>query len=529
MNVAVVGSGPAATAVVLALVRRGLHPDVIDIGECLDEHVARTVAAVARLPRADWPVEVLAQIGDNSTVIGDGLPRKLVFNTDYIYASERTYGRVQTVDVDLVPTHASGGYSTVWGAAILPMHADDMTAWPIARHDLDEHYRAVADALPLTGECDALAEAFPTFREELGSVPLSTPLRALLARLRGRAADVGPHYRIGRARLAVQDTGPHACIGCGLCLTGCPMGSIYSTIDTLDPLERAGKLRRRNRYAVLSIAENAEAVSLELLHTEDRKIEWVDYQHVFLAAGAVNSSRILLNSRKLFGVCALLRDSQKVVFPALLLNRLGLHGREEAPSLPGVFIELKLSGRSPHWFHAQIYGVNDLMLRRYGLDPFRPTPLLKRPLRALLNHALLLWGGLHSDHSSAIGLSIHPDGAMRMPFVRLAAIRNPATARYAGHLRRALARLLRPAGAHVVGMGKLALAGGGWHVGGSFPMRARPNSDLETDMLGRPFGWRRIYLVDGACLPSIPAVPSTFTIMANAHRIASKADLESSM
>jgi choline dehydrogenase-like flavoprotein len=527
MKVAVIGSGPSATGAVLALVARGVRPDVIDIGEGLDEKRAAIVAALAATPRADWPLEALAQIGDNSSVTGDQIPRKLVFGSDYIYAREREYGRVQTIDVDFVPTHSAGGYSTVWGAAILPMHADDMTAWPVARHDLDEHYRAVAAALPLTGERDALAESFPTFREELGSARLSTPLRALLGRLRRRGADVGLHHQIGCARLAVQDGGPHACIGCGLCLTGCPMGSIYSTPDTLDPLERAGKLRRRNGYAVLSIAENADAVALELFHTEDRKIEWADYQHVFLAAGAVNSSRILLNSRKLFDVCVLLRDSQKVAFSALLLKPLGLHGREEASSLAGVFMELKLDGRSQHWFHAQIYGVNDLMLRHFRIDPFGPTPLLKRPLRALLNHALLLWGGLHSDHSSAIALSIQPDGARAMPLARLAAIRNPATPRYVGHLRRALSRLLRPASAYVVGMGELALPGGGWHIGGSFPMRAFPRSDLETDMLGRPFGWRNVYLVDGACLPSIPAAPSTFTMMANAHRIASKADLGS--
>lgn len=486
MKVAVIGSGPSATGAVLALVARGVRPDVIDIGERLDEKRAALVAALAITPRAEWPVEVLAQIGDNSTAIGDGIPRKLAFGSDYIYANQRAYGRVQTVDVDFVPTHSAGGYSTVWGAAILPMHADDMTAWPIARQDLDEHYRAVAAALPLTGERDALAESFPTFREELGSARLSTPLRALLGRFRRRGTDIGLHHRIGCARLAVRDVGPHACIGCGLCLTGCPMGSIYSTADTLDPLERAGKLRRRNGYAVLSIAENAHAVALELFHTEDRRIEWADYQHVFLAAGAVNSSRILLNSRKLYGICALLLDSQKVAFPALLLKQLGFSGREDASSLAGVFIELKLDGRSWHWFHAQIYGVNDLMLRYYGIDPFGPPPLLKRPLRALLDHALLLWGGLHSDHSSAIGLSIHPDGTMAMPLVRLAAIRNPATPLYARHLRRALSRLLRTAGAYVVGNGELALPGGGGHVGGSFPMRARPRSDLETDPLGRP-------------------------------------------
>ena len=528
MKVAVVGSGPAATGAVLALVARGLRPDVIDIGERLDDERAAVVASLASVPKADWPAEALARIGDNSAGMGEGIPRKLAFGSDYVYARERAYGRVETVDVDFVPTHATGGYSTVWGAAMLPMHADDMTAWPISRHDLDAHYRAVAAALPLAGESDALAEVFPTFRDELGAARQSTPNRVLLEGFRRRGADVGSHHRVGCARLAVRDAGPRACVGCGLCFTGCPMGSIYAATDTLDALAREQKLRRHDGRAMLSIAENAEGVLLEMLRISDRKIERAHYDHVFLAAGPVNSSRILLNSRKLFGICAMLRDSQKILLPALLLKRLGHLGREDVPNLAGAFIDLKLEQRSPHWFHAQVYSVNDQLLRHFGIDPFAPTHLLQRPLRMLLDHALVLLGGMHSDHSSAIALTIHEDGAMCMPLVRLASIRNPATPRYVDQFRGALSRLLRQAGAHIVGRTRIALPGAGAHAGGSFPMRANPRSDLETDRLGCPFGWRRVHLVDGACLPSIPATTATFTIMANAHRIASQAELGSS-
>ena len=49
-------------------------------------------------------------------------------------------------------------------------------------------------------------------------------------------------------------------------------------------------------------------------------------------------------------------------------------------------------------------------------------------------------------------------------------------------------------------------------------MSANPRS-FETDLLGRPTGWRRIHAVDATVFPSIPATTITFSVMANAHRI----------
>jgi choline dehydrogenase-like flavoprotein len=50
-------------------------------------------------------------------------------------------------------------------------------------------------------------------------------------------------------------------------------------------------------------------------------------------------------------------------------------------------------------------------------------------------------------------------------------------------------------------------------------MRENPQV-LETDVLGRPAGLRRVHLVDASVFPSIPATTITFSAMANAHRIA---------
>jgi choline dehydrogenase-like flavoprotein len=52
-------------------------------------------------------------------------------------------------------------------------------------------------------------------------------------------------------------------------------------------------------------------------------------------------------------------------------------------------------------------------------------------------------------------------------------------------------------------------------------MRAQPGN-FESDLLGRPFGWSRVHVVDASVLPTVPATTITFSVMANAHRIASQ-------
>ena len=46
----------------------------------------------------------------------------------------------------------------------------------------------------------------------------------------------------------------------------------------------------------------------------------------------------------------------------------------------------------------------------------------------------------------------------------------------------------------------------------------------EGVRLGRPAGFKRVYVVDSTVFPSIPATTITFTVMANAHRIGTSAE-----
>jgi choline dehydrogenase-like flavoprotein len=90
-------------------------------------------------------------------------------------------------------------------------------------------------------------------------------------------------------------------------------------------------------------------------------------------------------------------------------------------------------------------------------------------------------------------------------------------------LNRRLKTILRRRG--MIGVDLLqqdSVAAAGYHFGSSFPMKAVPKNVTDTDLLGRPFGWQNIHVVDTSVLPNIPGTTVGLLTMANAHRIASE-------
>jgi len=67
---------------------------------------------------------------------------------------------------------------------------------------------------------------------------------------------------------------------------------------------------------------------------------------------------------------------------------------------------------------------------------------------------------------------------------------------------------------------KYPMPGNGFHYAGTIPMRLKPTGKYETDSYGLLYGSKRVHVVDGSNFPSLPAKNLSFTIMANAMRIA---------
>ncbi|MEO5701561.1 MAG: GMC oxidoreductase [Casimicrobiaceae bacterium] len=169
----------------------------------------------------------------------------------------------------------------------------------------------------------------------------------------------------------------------------------------------------------------------------------------------------------------------------------------------------------------QLYTHNDTfapdMRKRFG--PF--APMLEPAVQWLSHHLIVAQAFLHSRESPRLGMTLQRDArGARLAFDLIA---NPAAAGARSRTRRRLARVARIAGlVPVLPAARTGAVGSSFHCGGSFPMRRAP-AGLETDLLGRLAGLERVHIVDASVFPSVPATTIAFSVMANAHRIASTA------
>ncbi len=149
--------------------------------------------------------------------------------------------------------------------------------------------------------------------------------------------------------------------------------------------------------------------------------------------------------------------------------------------------------------------------------------LAKPGVNAVLSRLLILQGYLHSDLSPSMEVTLRRENAEGKRELHIAgAARSPATTLALKRVTRKLWRIRRSLRAVPASpMLHVPPPGRGFHSGGTFPMSSQPGG-FQTDVLGRPVGFQRLHVVDSTCLPSIPATTITFSVMANAHRIASR-------
>src|SRR5204862_4195090 len=118
-------------------------------------------------------------------------------------------------------------------------------------------------------------------------------------------------------------------------------------------------------------------------------------------------------------------------------------------------------------------------------------------------HLIVAQAFLHSDASPRLEMTMRRRGDAAA--LELRQRDGAQTAAAIARARRSLARIARSSGlVPLTPLSRRGAPGSSFHCGGSFPMHAKPQG-LESDVLGRPAGLRRVHLVDASVFPSIPA------------------------
>jgi ferredoxin len=481
MRLAVIGTGPSGWSTTKKLLSLGHDVTVIDTG----------------LVESDTTSDL--QAGRSH------LSKKMFFGSDLPYRSFPSGPSHASNQVNPLSSFAKGGLSLVWGATMLPYCPEDTTEWPKHISTLEKYFVEIVGEIPVTGEFDGLSAAYGDFYSRNGISPSSRINRLLESYSTLKDDEIS----VGVSRLAVETgiPGINGCIYCNKCITGCPSNLIW---NSRDPINGATYLKSR----LNKIEETVSGVNLEVIDINGVSSVIGGYEKVFLGCGPIETFRILASSG-LVDKSVVLKDSATFFLPLIALPKLGFRS-DNSFGLAQVFIRLGKSDSKPS-SQFQLYEyAEDLISRAQNALPFGKF-LPKTILRFALKRMLVGIGYLDGKFSPSIKIILLENGSIFTELDSEGMTIKQRNQRIQESIKR-LSQSIRSQGLLPLrSLTQIALPGEGVHFGAWLPMGEK------SDLLGRPIGSHNIHVIDSSVLPSIAPGPITFTVMANARRIAEQA------
>lgn len=518
-SVAVIGSGLSAIGAIRALIEHGVKPTVIDWGDQRDIVTDQLVKTLAAQDPEDWSKAQRDKLTVNPTLSdGSRIPKKLNFGSDYFYGKDREDAPVRAKKLFPPFSYALGGLSVGWGAAVLPPQGCDVSDWPVSVEELQSYCGKVLKDLDYSAVDDRLSDVFPLLKKDPVALKPGTSESQFLSALEEAGIADKTNCVFGQSRLLVTAGGngePHGCRYCGECMAGCVYGAIYKSGDELLRLSNESRVDYRPGVLVQTIVEHDGKVNVRGVDHEGKTWEQT-FARVFLAAGAVNSTRIALASSEEPVERLMLKSRGGFVVPVLSLRRRS-NNWPISNTLPGLFMELK-PARQQHWVHVQLSFTNELFLRKLGAVD-RSDGLLGRMRRFIAEHVFIAFINFHSDHAGYYELSLDkPEASNATPVLVSTHIKARERLRTIVAIWRKLFDVfLRVRCIPLLGLARSN--DGTYHVGGTLPMRANSRGPMETDTLGRLSQWQHVNVVDTSVFPSLPGTTIGLLAMANAYRI----------
>ena len=514
----IVGSGPAGVSAAFPLVRKGLNVLMLDGGR---RPVVPPPAAPFVMARANderqW--EWMVGKGFHALKMRETVSPKLRVPTHAnVFDGFLQENHVETKDFIAIGSMAPGGLSNAWGCGVAQLNVDELVSYPVSYNDLAQSYREVIERIGVSApKQDDLSLYFGLDANVQPEIALDVQHRAMYRKYefaRLKLAQQG--FRLGRFPMAAlsQDKGERQ--GCNLsgnCLFGCHRRALYSATEDLLALSKYPNFQ--SRTLVVDDLQKAEDGSwiVQGATLGDSGANVVRARQVFLAAGTIATTRIALNLLKL--------DTNVRLFScptaAFILWLPAFLGAPRVDAFGSSQLAFVVSLRSNVTALGSTFSTTGLPMIEFG----RHMPLRRRYaidlLRSLMSSCVVANMFL-PGHLSANQVCRTVDGGLRINGGYHEDV--PALLQLAAQkIRRCYAKI----GAYMLPMSfTMGRPGGDIHYAGTLPMKERPQLG-ETSASGELVGMDGVFIVDGACLPSLSEKSHTLTIMANADRIAKEA------
>jgi len=298
-DVIIVGSGAAGGIAAHVLANKGLDILLLEIGPKWEPYKDYVTSH-------KWPYE-MPNRGLGKPGQYEGL-WKIDAYTEHLYVNPKVdkYALAPGTDFHWTRIHAVGGRTNTWGRVSLRMSEVDFKPksmqdgygddWPISYKDLSPYYDRAEILMGVYGTREGLA-CLPD-----GIYMPPPPMRCGELALKAGCEKIKiPLIPMRNAVLTRSHEGRAACHYCGECGRGCDTASRFCTLEAIIP-----KLTKLPNFKLQTFSA-AHRVLIDPATNRARGIAYIDTQNkqeyevyaktVVLGAGAMESTRILMNSK----------------------------------------------------------------------------------------------------------------------------------------------------------------------------------------------------------------------------------------
>lgn len=533
-KILIVGSGASGVHFALSVLEKGHDVTMLDVGYKKPE-IANPEDSLNEL-KAKLGDPVKYFLGENyeAVIYPDYNAEYYGFppSKNYVFSHPAGF-KSRLMGFAPIFSFARGGLAEAWTAGVYPFNDYDLEDFPFSYKDFEPYYSKVAERIGILGAKDDLERFFPFHGNISGPLDLDEHSGLLLSVYEKHRDYLNKTLRcyLGRSRIAVlrEDREQRkGCSYCGRCIWGCPSGAFYTPLIALNQCKQYPNFKYIPDMYVSHFNFNSKrrvtGVTAQSL-TDNKDYEF-PADKIVLAAGTLCSSKIFLDSFfkntgeiiKLHG----LMDNRQILMPFVNLRMIGKQFNPQSYQYHQISMEL--DNESPkEYVDTQLTTLKTAMIH----------PVIQNMLFDLKT-SLFIFKNIHAALGIA-SVSFH-DYRRESNYLTLEAEKESKSARLVinyspadgenerirqtiKRVTRALRRLgciappvtnhIRPMGANI-------------HYAGTIPM-SRGNASFTSTEYCRSNDFDNLYFVDGTTLPWLPAKNLTFTLMANAVRVAESA------
>lgn len=521
-NCCIIGTGAAGGILAYRLAKSGLNVISLEQGSDIPESYFSDLAPIAKKH----------YFGIQKKMVFPPEAKDALFIHD-LFSHKNT--RSSSIEAEKIFKHfqiiALNGLQNLWNGVSVRFAPDDFNHWPISYADLATHYDEIEQKITVCGTHENLA-CIPD-----GIYVPPKPLRRadkIIVKAIQALNLPNTHVIPNRKAIETRIENAHHCISCGLCTFGCPTGAMYKFSTRLLPEIKnlPHYTLQLNSKVIRFIRDNASNFIkvAEVLDTQSHHKSYISSDYFILAAGAIESPRILFNSKDEvypFGLAnttqtlgCYLQDNPKVVLSTALLPLWFSKQREDIGygDLLLILSQAQLNNKQNFNFIGHsIHTIPDIP---YYLSLFKKFPygIKSKLVRTLYNSFVTL--GLFCSGDFIKENRVFPSHITDQYGIAQVNIQFKSTPSSEEKMDKMLAfgkRTLRHAYGTIITTDR-DYSGTGIHYAGT----CRMHNDRSLGIIDKQlcsYDHPNLFICDGGVIPYLPEKHLTLTIMALANRL----------